>query len=42
MGVECWFFNYSGIDLQYVGGMSKSEALTGLSTARHQLRGVAV
>jgi DNA primase len=40
MGVECWFFNYSGIDLKDVGGMSRSEALTGLSTARHQLRGV--
>jgi DNA primase len=42
MGVECWFFNYSGIDLKDVGGMSRSEALTGLSTARHQLRGVSV
>ncbi len=41
MGVECWLFNYSGIDLKDVGGMSRSEALTGLSTARHQLRGVA-
>jgi DNA primase len=42
MGVECWFFNYSGIDLKDVGGMSRSEVLTGLSTARHQLRGVSV
>lgn len=41
MGVECWFFNYEGIDLKDVGGMSKAEVLQGLTTARHQLRGVA-
>lgn len=40
MGVECWLFNYEGIDMKDVGGMSKAEVLQGISNARHQLRGI--
>jgi DNA primase len=38
-GVECWFFNYSGIDVKDVGGMSKAEVLQGLQKAKHLIRG---
>lgn len=34
-----WFFNYSGIDVKDVGGMSRAEIESGLASARHSLRG---
>ena len=38
MGFECWFFNYSDTTMKDVGGMSKSEVLTGLELSRHSVR----
>jgi DNA primase len=35
---EAWFFDYSGTSMKDVGGMSKSEVLSGLNTAKHSIR----
>jgi len=39
MGFECWFFNYDDTDVKDIGGMSKSEIVYGLESARHSLYG---
>lgn len=39
--VEAWFFNYDGIDMKDVGGMSRSEIELGISNARHIARSTA-
>lgn len=36
---DAWFFNYSHTDMKDVGGMSKSEIIQGLDSARHCLHG---
>ena len=41
LGFEAWFFNYNETDMKDVGGMSKSEILTGLSSAKHVVNGEA-
>lgn len=41
LGFEAWFFNYSGTDMKDVGGMSKSEILAGLASAKHVVNGEA-
>jgi len=36
---EAWFFDYSHTDCKDIGGMSKSEILDGLRSAKHMLHG---
>lgn len=40
LGFEAWFFNYSATDMKDVGGMSRSEILNGISTAKHSVNGL--
>ena len=40
LSFECWFFNYTDTAMKDVGGMSKSEILIGLDTAKHSLHGI--
>jgi DNA primase len=40
LSFECWFFNYTETAMKDVGGMSKSEILVGLDTAKHSLHGL--
>lgn len=37
MWFECWFFDYSGIDVKDVGGMSRAEIVQGINGAKHAL-----
>lgn len=39
--VEAWFFDYKGIDMKDVGGMSRDEIELGLNNARHIVRSTA-
>jgi DNA primase len=39
MWFDCWFFNYSGIDVKDIGGMSKAEIIQGIENAKHSLYG---
>jgi 5S rRNA maturation endonuclease (ribonuclease M5) len=41
-GYEVRFFNYEGIDMKDVGGMSKAEILKGLETAKHSVHGMRI
>ena len=40
LGFEAWFFNYSHTEMKDVGGMSRSEILTGLDNAKHSVHGL--
>jgi 5S rRNA maturation endonuclease (ribonuclease M5) len=40
LGFEAWFFNYAHTEMKDVGGMSKSEILTGLNNAKHNVHGL--
>jgi len=39
MGIVSSFFDYSGIEVKDIGGMSKAEILQGLTNARHSIYG---
>jgi DNA primase len=39
LGIECWFFNYSSIDVKDIGGMSKAEIEWGLENSKHIIQG---
>ena len=39
-GFEAWFFSYAHTDMKDIGGMSKSEILTGLANAKHSVHGI--
>lgn len=40
LGFEAWFFNYAHTEMKDVGAMSKSEVLTGLKNAKHNVHGL--
>lgn len=40
LGFEAWFFNYAHTEMKDVGGMSKSEIMTGLANAKHSVHGL--